>query len=985
MMARTEFCLLGPLVVRCGGVPVPVRPGKQRAVLALLLLNPGQVVAQDEIAEALWGFAPPPSARVTVRNYVSRLRQALQDTGRDRISTEPRGYAISLDADELDITRFEVLAATAQSAIQSSSWERAATQARSALALWRGEPLADVGSEVLTAREVPRLAEARLQALEARIDADVHLGRQAGVIAELQRLVATHPLREHLHSLLMLAFYRCGRQAEALAAYQSARGILIEELGTEPAAELRELHQRILRGDADPIQAAGRGHGVSAGDGPAARRSQPAGPGFRTSPVPRQLPAAGAHFVGRETELSVLMSLAERAASGPGEDGTGRRPRLVPGSVPIVAIGGTAGVGKTALALHFAHLVADRFSDGQLYLNLRGFDPSVEPLPPSAAVRSFLDGLNVPPEQIPASLDAQTGLYRSMLAGRQMLIVLDNAASADQVRSLLPGAGHCLVVVTSRRQLTALAALEGASSVTLDVLIDSEAYELLAARLGADRLASDPAATAELITECARLPLALSVAAARAQGRPQFSLAAVASELRDARGRLDALDGGEASINVRAVFSWSYHQLPPASARMFSLLGLHPGPDITVAAAASLAAVPHAQAGQALGQLTTACLLTEHVPGRFAFHDLLRAYAAEGAAATENEDQRQDAIGRLADHYLQSARAADQAIYPARPPVAIPGPQPGTQPETFSSHAQALDWFDREHYVLRAVISLAAAADLHACAWQLPWAMETFFYRRAHWHDWAVTQIIALTAARRIGDRDGEAHAHRGIANANIENGSHEEGLRHLALALRLREKTGDLAGQARIHLDMARSAVFQQRYDDYLNHARRGLELSRSVHDHWGEGNALSEVAWALALLGHYEQAIAGCQEALRLYRQVGSRPHEGQVWDTLGFAHHHLGHHAKAAACYRRAVQILDDHGYLYNKAVTLTWAGEAYRAAGDAQAAREAWRQALAILKDTRHPHTARVLANLDDLATAAGLARQQTLGSLDGIGS
>jgi tetratricopeptide (TPR) repeat protein len=679
------------------------------------------------------------------------------------------------------------------------------------------------------------------------------------------------------------------------------------------------------------------------------------------------------------------MSLVERAASGPGENGTGRRPRLVPGSVPIVAIGGTAGVGKTALALHFAHLVADRFSDGQLYLNLRGFDPSVEPLPSSAAVRSFLDGLSVPPEQIPASLDAQTGLYRSMLAGRQMLIVLDNAASADQVRSLLPGAGHCLVVVTSRRQLTALAALEGASTVTLDVLIDSEAYELLAARLGADRLASDPAATAELITECARLPLALSVAAARAQARPQFSLAAVASELRDARGRLDALDGGEASINVRAVFSWSYHQLSPASARMFSLLGLHPGPDITVAAAASLAAVPRAQAGQALGQLTTACLLTEHVPGRFAFHDLLRAYAAEEAAATENEDQRQDAIGRLADHYLQSARAADQAIYPARPPVAIPGLQPGTQPETFSSHAQALDWFDREHYVLLAVISLAAAADLHACAWQLPWAMETFFYRRAHWHDWAVTQTIALTAARRIGDRDGEAHAHRGIANANIENGSYEEGLRHLALALRLREKTGDLAGQARIHLDMARSAGFQQRYDDYLNHARRGLELSRSVHDLWGEGNGLSEVAWALALLGHYEQAIAGCQEALRVYRQVGSRPHEGQVWDTLGFAHYHLGHHAKAAACYRRAVQILDDHGYLYNKAVTLTWAGEAYRAAGDAQAAREAWRQALAILKDTRHPDTARVLANLDDLATAADLARQQTLGSLDGIGS
>jgi DNA-binding SARP family transcriptional activator len=963
VIARTEFGLLGPLVVRCGGVLLPVRPGKQRAVLALLLLNAGQVVAFDEIADVLWGAAPPPSARVTVRNYVSRLRQAVEQAGPGRIGTTPRGYLISLGAGELDVARFEVLTASAQAAVRAGSWEPAAARARAALALWRGEPLADVGAEVLTAREVPRLAETRLLALEARIEADVQLGRQADVIAELQRLVAGHPLREHLRALLMLALYRCGRQAEALAAYQGARRVLIEELGAEPAAELRELHQRVLRGDAGLMTAPGPA--ASAGSGPAAGGSPPAFPG-RPAPVPRQLPAAGPHFTGRAAEISALLRLAGETAGG-----TGPLPRRVRGEVPIVAIAGTAGVGKTALALHVAHLVADRFPDGQLYLDLRGFDPSAEPLPPAAAVRSFLDGLRVPPDQIPASQDAQAALYRSMLAGRRMLIVLDNAASAGQVRPLLPGAGHCLVVVTSRRQLTALTAREGACGVTLEVLTDREARELLAARLGPSRLAGDPAAAAELIAECARLPLALSVAAARAQARPQFPLGAVAAELRDARGRLDALDGGEASINVRAVLSWSYQQLTPAAARMFRLLGLHPGPDITLAAAASLAAVPPAHAARALARLTTTCLLTEHAPGRFAFHDLLRTYAAEQAA----EDERQGAIRRLADHYLQSARAADQAMYATRPPIRMPEPEPATQPETFSGHVQALAWFDQEHQVLLAVVSLAAGQGLHVCAWQLPWAMETFLYRRAHWHDWASTQTIALAAAERIGDRDGQAHAHRGIANAHVETGSHDEGRRHFARALRLRESAGDLAGQARVHLDLARSAGLQHLYDDCLAHGRRGLELSRSARDLAGESNALVEVAWALALLGRHEQAIAYCHKALRLLRDFGHRAQEGHVWDTLGHAHRQLGHHAEAAASYQRAVQILDEYGYRYDMAVTLISAGHAYRAAGDPQAAGVAWRQALAILEETRHPDMAKVLADLSDLATPAGGASRQ----------
>ena len=962
---QTEFCLLGPLTVRRDGIPLAIPPGKQRIVLALLLLSAGHLVSHHEIAEALWGLGPPPSAQVSIRNYVRRLRQVLKEAGLDRILTRPSGYLMRVAPDELDVTRFERLAADAQAASRAGTWDSAAVHAAAALALWTGEPLSDVLSEGLTAREVPRLAELRLQAIETRISAEMHQGYQTEVIPELQRLIVVHPLREHLHSLLMLALYESGRQAEALAAYQQARRMLIDELGAEPAAELQDLHQRILRGAAGQGRNGHREARLITTDGPDRGPSRPPQAGTGNGPVPRQLPAAGLHFAGREAEISAFLGIANAACGNPDDHNAGPLPQLVPGAVPIVIITGTAGVGKTALALRAAHLVADRFPDGQLYLDLRGFDPALEPLPTGAAIRSFLDGLHVPPEQIPAGLDAQTGLYRSMLAGRRMLIVLDNAASASQIRSLLPGGGRCLVLVTSRRQLTALAATEGARILTLDVLTDTEARELLSSRLGGARLADDPAATAELITQCARLPLALTIVAARAESRAAFPLAAIVSELRDARGRLDALDGGEASSDARAAFSWSYDQLSAATARIFRLLALHPGPDITSAATASLCRISRRRAGLGLRELAANCLITEHLPGRFAFHDLLRAYAAEQTAASEAQAQQQVAIRRLADHYLQSAQAADQAIYAARPPITTPPPMPGTDPETFADHAQALAWFDQEYHVLLAVMSLSADHGLHAHAWRLAWTMETFFYRRAHWRDWESTQELALAAARRIGDPDGQAHAHRGIANAHIETGAHERARQHLAQALRLRQDAADLVGQARIHLDLARSAGFQHKYGDYLSHARRGLELSRSARDTWGECGGLAEVGWALALLGRHEQAITCCHDALRLLRQVGYCAQEGSVWDTLGYSHLHLGNYDRAAACYQRAVQILDDYGYRHLKAVTLIPAGEAYRAAGDRQAAGNAWREALAILDQTRHPDAAKARGHLRDL--------------------
>src|SRR5205823_4521609 len=434
-------------------------------LLAALLLNAGRPVSLDELAEALWGPDPPPSARVTIQNYVMRLRKALGDTGTSRIGTLPSGYAIQADASELDVARFEDLLCAARAAARERRWRDAADQARSAVSLWRGDPLADVGSELLADREVPRLAEMRLQALETRIDADLHLGCHADVITELRRLVARDPLRERLHAQLMLALYRDGRQAEALAAYQRARQVLVEELGAEPGTGLRDMHQQVLTGDpalafVPPAPAVPPVPGPASASSAAPPAASPAPAG-----LPRELPAAVPHFTGRAGALAVLTELLDRPEFS--------------ATVVISAINGTAGVGKTALAVHWAHQVSQRFPDGQLYVNLRGYDPSGAPLLSADAVRGFLDALGVPAAQIPAAPQAQAGLYRSLLSGRRVLILLDNARDVAQVRPLLPGSAGCLVLVTSRSQLTGLVAADGARVLTVDVLTDAEALALL--------------------------------------------------------------------------------------------------------------------------------------------------------------------------------------------------------------------------------------------------------------------------------------------------------------------------------------------------------------------------------------------------------------------------------------------------------------------------------------------------------------------------
>jgi len=669
--------------------------------------------------------------------------------------------------------------------------------------------------------------------------------------------------------------------------------------------------------------------------------------------VPRQLPAAVADFTGRAAELQVLTAALDQAGA--------------PGTVVISAIGGTAGVGKTALALHWAHQVADRFPDGQLHVNLRGFDPSGTPVTPGEAIRGFLDALGVPPERIPPDQEAQAGLYRSLLADRRVLIVLDNARDEQQVRPLLPASPAGLVLVTSRSQLGGLAAADGARLISLDVLNHADAVQMLTARLGASRTAAEPDAVDRIADLCACLPLALAVAAARAAARPGFPLAGLAEELADSAGRLDALDAGDPATSVRAVFSWSTRQLSAEAARVFRLLGLHPGPDISVPATASLVAVEESVARSLLRGLARAHLIAEHVPGRYALHDLLRAYAADQARARDSQADRDAAIGRVLDHYLHTAAAAAMLLMPVKEPVVLAPPRPGAAAGQLADYAQALGWFEAERQVLISAVSLADKTGSNTHAWQLPWAMGAFLQPRGHWQDWAAIQRTALAAATRLDDIAAQAVSGRLLAMACANLGDHDQARGHYASSLTLYQRLGDRLGEARIQHNLAWVAEHQARYADALVHSEEAVRLFQAIGDKAAEAAALNGVGWCHDLLGDYQQARVFCRRSLALCAETGQPRLEGDAWDSLGYAEHHLGNLAEAAACYQRALSLHREAGDRYNESAILAHLGDTRHAAGDLAQAREAWQQALTILEDIEHPDAGQVrakLASLDD---------------------
>ncbi|MEO3928900.1 tetratricopeptide repeat protein [Micromonosporaceae bacterium B7E4] len=656
--------------------------------------------------------------------------------------------------------------------------------------------------------------------------------------------------------------------------------------------------------------------------------------------VPRQLPAALRHFAGRAAEVAALTELLAESA-GP------------PGAVLISAIGGTAGIGKTALAVCWAHQVADRFPDGQLYVDLRGFDPTGPATGPEQALRDFLEALAVPAERIPVGLAARAGLYRSLLAGKRVLVLLDNAHDADQVRPLLPGSPGCLVVVTSRNQMPALVAEMGAYPLVLDPLPGPEARELLGRRLGPDRVAREPEATDRIVAASAGLPLALAIVAARAATHPDFRLARLADELGDTRASLDGFAGAETGTDIRTVFSWSLRNLDPASARLFRLLGLHPGPDLSVTAAASLAGLAVPEVRRSLATLALANLVTEHTPGRYALHDLLRAYAAEQAGPDDSDPARRAALGRLFDHYLHTAHAADLLVHRHRDDISLPPAQPGAVLPELADDTEAWTWLTVEHRVLLAVVAQAVSTGFDVHAWQLAWTMNTYLDRLGAWQDQSTAQHLALLAASRVDDRNGQARAHRNRAIACLRLGEFDEAHHHLRQSLDLYGALGDRVGSARTQLNLGILAERRGRYAQALHHARRAFDLFDAVDHAAGRANALNNIGWYHIQLGDHRRALGYCQQALVEQQRVGNRYWQAHTWDSLGTAHHHLGDHRQAVDCYEHALALWREAGERYHEATTLTHLGDTQHATGATEPARTAWQQALDILDRLGHP--------------------------------
>jgi DNA-binding SARP family transcriptional activator/tetratricopeptide (TPR) repeat protein len=904
-----ELRLLGPFEIRAGGRIIDVGGAKQRVLLAALLLQAGRAVPVNELADTIWGDAQPGNPRSAVQLYVTRLRAILVRSEIDAvIATDADGYRVDVEPSAIDLVRFHRSVERATSAGKHGDLDGAAVAWADALAQWRGTPLAGVPSELLQRDLVPRLREERLQALERSFDVELRRGNHVEIVGDLLTLTAQYPLRETLWTHLITGLYRSGRRADALEAYHTLRRHLAEELGIDPSDELQALHAAVLAGLATPS----------------------AGRSMSLPPLPRQLPTDVPGFAGRAHELVRLDRLLS----------ADNRP---PNPTLIVVIAGTAGIGKTTLAAHWARTVADRFPDGQLWLNLRGFDAG-QAMTSTQALTRFLRALGVQDAEIPLDLDDQIGLYRSLMDGRNMLVVLDNAHSPEQVRSLLPGAPGCLVVVTSRNQLSGLVATEDANTLTLDLLTDAEARQLLVRRLGADRVRDASSAVDEIIGLCARLPLALAIVAARAAAHPEHSLHTLASELRAAPASLDAFAAGDPATEVRAVFSWSYRAVSAPAARLFRLLGLHPGPDVAVAAIASLAGLPVPQTRRLLSELRDANLVTELGSGRYTCHDLLRAYATELGLLHDSAEVRHEARHRMLDHYLRSAHAGSLRLRPFEP-VVLGDAKPGITIENLVDQHQTLAWFAAEHHVILGLVQQAADTGFPAYASQIASTVSDYLYRQGYWHDWLSLLQTGLDAVTRTGSIVEQARTYRALTRAYARLDRIGAATAHGRLALELSEQLGDPYGLAFAHRVLG--VVMEVRGDQRaaLGHDLQALELFRSVGNRECVARTLNSVGWSYAQIGDFDPALTICEEAFTLLTGLDDRQGLAATCDSLGYIHHHLGDYQRAVAYFQRAIELFRDLDR-YKEAECLTHLGDLYKAVGEVASAGAAWRQALDI---------------------------------------
>jgi len=895
-----EIRLLGPVEVVVDGQTLTLRRRQERCLLAILALEEGRLVPMERLVDLLWPENPPPAARATVHALVSRLRATLRpaDPHGVRLVSRGTGYALETGPGVVDVHRFRSLVERARSA---ATRQERADRLRSALDLWRGLPLADAADDDDRARLCPDLEELRLAAQEEWLETALELGEHRGMIGPLVQQVAEHPLRERPVALLMLALYRSGRKSDALATYADLVQRLRDELGLDPDPSVQELHTAILRDEL----------GLAAG--------APVGAGDDSDTVrPAQLPARAGHFVGREDHLRELDRLLELD--------------LAPTAVIITAISGTAGVGKTALAVQWSHRVRDRFPDGQLFLDLRGYSTSA-PMRPIEALGQCLRALGVPAPEVPVDLDEASAMFRTHLADRRVLVVLDNAHRAEQVRPLLPGNPRCLVVVTSRDALGGLVAKEGARRLSLDVLPADEAIALLASVIGADRVEREAEATHRLARACACLPLALRIAAARLLDEPGRSIDSYVGQLT--QGRLDELEvAGDDEAAVRAAFDLSYAKLDPDGQRMFRLVGLVPGPDVTLDAARAMFGDAPARAEPAkaepakaepakgvarhLARLVSAHLLSEVRPGRYSCHDLLRVYATE---ESEGQGEANEGRQRLFGWYLHRTDAAATVLYPQMARLPVGEVPPGLPPLLFTDDTEAMAWLEDERANLLAAVEHCTERGPYRFGWALGDAMRGYFWMRRYAAEWRGLADNGLAAARADGHAGGEAAAELSLANLDWSQGRLREAVEHYERALPLTRAAGWKVGEAAALNNIGSIYIDLGPLSQALDWLNAAVAIDREMD--WPDGLAmhLSNIGVVYAQLGQLAEAVERFEEALAIYRKSASRGGLAQGLNHIGLVHGDMGELELGLAELTEAVSLYRELGNRHGEAFGLS----------------------------------------------------------------
>ena len=939
-----RFRLLGPLEIRAGedwrGIGAP----KWRSVLATLLIHPGQIVPADILINEVWGDAPPAKAANLISIYVLRLRRLLDDADSTLLVTRAPGYQLRVGPADTDAQLFETMVRDGRRALAAGDPEGAASQLAEALMLWHGSPLADVPPTPLVEAEAERLAELRLDAAELRITAELACGGHAQVVPELRRLLADHPLREGLWLLLIRALDGAGRHAEALDAYGQARSAIADELGVDPGAELRQLYADMLAQDDVVAKDSGDAPGsISAGTVKATSRPPepalaPAAASLpRSAPVPAQLPTDIADFTGRDDQVKHLCDLL--SADGANDDS---------GAVRIALVAGSGGLGKTSLAVHAAHRVRASFPDGQLYVDLLGATP--HPLPAADVLARFLRDLGVDGRDIPVDEAERAARYRTTLAGRRMLVVLDNARDAAQVRPLLPGTASCAVLVTTRSRMPDLASTR---LVDLNVLDDDEALTLFTRVVGDQRAAAEPEATAELLLACAGLPLAIRICAARLATRSGWTIQAMTDRLRDVHRRLDEMRAGD--LAVRASFQVSFASLPVSTdkqgidpARAFCLLGLWQGSSISAAAAAALFGTPQYSAEDALEVLVDTHLLESVATDRYRFHDLLRVYAAERAEADLPAAERDAAVGRLLGWYMRTADAAASAVSPHRYNMPLEPAGGDAAPLGFAGADDALAWYDRERANLVAATRQASSAHLHEIAWRLSAPLFSVFNRRGNWADLVTTHRIALDSVRHVRNRLGEAWVLNNLGQA-LGRKHLREGIDLLQQALDIRRDEGDRVGEAQAAHNLAEVQYLVNGPEVALPYLQQSLDVQRAVGHSALHGATLNNLGEIYLELGRLNESVDCLTEALPIFARIDSAHGQGHVLLNLGRVYLGLDRQGDALDCLHRALVIHRATGDRPNQALALKFLGQAQLSAGQVDNGRESLSRALAVFTE------------------------------------